>query len=65
MTTHIKRGDSSTEGETRLWRVRLIYGGSDPFDGGGLIYRGGGDSSKEGDSSTEGETRLSEEKTHV
>jgi hypothetical protein len=48
--------DSYKEGETHLRRGRLVYGGGDPFDGGGLIYRGGGDSSKEGDSSTEGET---------
>jgi hypothetical protein len=40
-----KGRDWSTEGETRLWRVRLVYAG------GRLVYRGG-------DSSTEGETLL-------
>jgi hypothetical protein len=72
-------GDSSTEEETHLRkrthlkRGRLICeggdssteGGGDPFYGGGLIYRGEGDSSKEGDSPTEGETRRTEEETHI
>ncbi len=38
--------DMSTEGETRLWRGRLIYGGGGSSTGGG------------GDQSTDGETHL-------
>ncbi len=44
-----KGRDLSTEGETRLWRVRLVYGGegSSRIQRWRLVYEGG-------DSSTEG-----------
>ncbi len=43
--------DLSTEGETRLLRLRLVYGGGGSSTEGRLVYRGR-------DSSTEGKTLL-------
>jgi hypothetical protein len=53
---HQRRGDSSTEGETRPREGRLVSGG-----GGGVTCLRRGDSSRKGRTSTEGETRLGRE----